>query len=196
MVNLLKISFLPSDYDDKLWEEIKQRRQGREEPVAIFIAVMETLFSRLTKPPAEVTRVKHITRNLLPHYVKHLALSEIKTVAELGTLCKKLEEACTFTNKFQPCSKPLLNVIEPELAYIQNPSTSTSHSVSDNVQLKSRKHNLQRKFVTREKQNVTCWNCNQPNHTYSHCTQKRTIFCYRCGKPNTTVAKCNHSGNE
>lgn len=195
LVSLLKHEFLPSDYDDRLWDEIKQRAQGRDEPVTLYIAVMETLFSRLARPPSEITRVKHIKQNLNPHYVKHLALSDIKTVVELNSLCKKLEEACAFKNKYRPSSKPFINVIEPELAYLQSPSTSSS--MPQNTHFKSSKKNkAENKTTTHEKRNVVCWNCNQPNHTYTHCTEKRKIFCYRCGKPNTKVSNCNHSGNE
>lgn len=194
LVSLLKREFLPSNYDDRLWDELKQRVQGRDEPVTLYIAVMETLFGRLARPPSEVTRVKHIKQNLLPHYVKHLALCDINTVTELGTLCKKLEEACDFKNKHRPCAKPLVNVIEPELAYLQNPSTSSF--AKKNTYYKSQKNNIPANTATREKRKVICWNCNQPNHTYTNCTEKRKVFCYRCGKADTTVAKCNHSGNE
>lgn len=118
LVSLLKLNFLPSDYDDKLWDEIKQRAQGRDEPVAIFIAIMETLFSRLARPPAEVTLVKYIKQNLLSQYISQLALYEISTVTELCTLCKKLEEAQNIKNKHRP--NPSINVLEPELAYLQH----------------------------------------------------------------------------
>lgn len=194
LVSLLKHEFLPSDYDDRLWDELKQRSQGHDEPVTLYIAVMETIFSRLARPPSEITRVKHIKQNLLPHYVTQLALSEVKTVAELGILCRKLEEASSFRSKHRTCSKPIINVIEPELAYLQNPSTS--FAVPQNSQSKSlNKNKTENKHPTLKKRNVVCWNCNQPNHTYTNCTEKRKIFCYRCGKPNTTVAKCSHSGN-
>lgn len=198
LVSLLKLNFLPSDYDDKLWEEIKQRSQGREEPVAIFIAVMETLFSRLARPPAEATRVKHIKQNLLPQYITQLALSEINTVSELCTLCKKLEEAQKAKNKYRP--SPSVNVLEPELAYLQNPSTSFSRGPNEDQISKRKFFARPKKYENTDgKRNIVkiiCWNCNQPNHTYSHCTEKRKMFCFRCGKPDTTVSKCNHSGNE
>ena len=50
LITALKQEFLPPDYDDILWDEMKVRVQSKSETITIFVAVMETLFSRLTRP--------------------------------------------------------------------------------------------------------------------------------------------------
>lgn len=78
------------DIDENIWEQIKSRKQGKLEPVVIFIACMEALFNRLNRPPAEVTKIKYIQGNLQPEYRKRLALQEINSILELSNLCKKI----------------------------------------------------------------------------------------------------------
>ena len=36
------------DYNDRLFEEIRSRTQGADEPMGIYLAVMDNLFDRLT----------------------------------------------------------------------------------------------------------------------------------------------------
>jgi hypothetical protein len=50
VVQLLKQEFLPPDFDELLWDEIKGRLQGKSESITIYVAVMETLFARLSRP--------------------------------------------------------------------------------------------------------------------------------------------------
>lgn len=130
LVRLLKLAFLPGDYDDRLWEEIKGRKQGKSESVTIYVAVMESLFSRLSNPPALVTRIKYIRKNLLPEYGRQLALLEFNSVEDLWRSCQKLEENLGILEKGRAPSRSLL---EPDLAYVDSqPSTSSSSTCSCN----------------------------------------------------------------
>lgn len=99
LISRLKKDFLHSDIEDDLWDQIKGRKQKRSESVAVFIAHMQILFSRLSSPPAETTKIKHIRKNLLPEYITQLALSEVNHVDDLAKLCRKLEEASYIKNK-------------------------------------------------------------------------------------------------
>lgn len=66
-VLLLRRVFLLGDYDDQVWEEIKERTLEKNECVAIFIAVIEILFSRLSRSPTEA-KVMQKRQNLLLQY--------------------------------------------------------------------------------------------------------------------------------
>lgn len=79
LVTLLKREFLPSDYDDQLWDEILLQTQRRNESVTIYIAVMEALFNRLSELPSEAKRVKYIKKNVLPQYVTQLVRNRNNT---------------------------------------------------------------------------------------------------------------------
>lgn len=93
LVDGLKSTFLHSNYDSVLLDEIKSRKQAHGEPVSIFISSMEALFNRLNKGLAEPEIVNIVRNNLLPDFVRALVLHDIKTIPELSTLCKKVEDA-------------------------------------------------------------------------------------------------------
>lgn len=93
LVNALKSTFLHSNYDSVLLQEIKSRKQNLRESVALYISFMEAQFYRLTKCPAESEMVNIIRNNLLPDYVKALVLQDIGTVSQLTALCRRIEDA-------------------------------------------------------------------------------------------------------
>lgn len=93
LVQRLKSDFLNSDIDEDIWEQIKKRKQKNNETIALFIAHMQTLFNRLSRPPVESSRIKYIRSNLLPEYIGQFALIDIVTIEQLLNLGKKLEEA-------------------------------------------------------------------------------------------------------
>lgn len=208
LVNQLKKDFLPRDIDDELWEAIKQRRQHKEERVTVYIAHMENLFSRLSRPPHEFTRVKHIRQNLLIEYYKQLALLEIETVRELKELAKKLEDSNLYlgnnnkrtTNKDVFCYSCSSADDAQGTNSFSDPSRRGARGFRGNFQRDSRGPNNSQ--VQRAPQpsrsggqtagppKVICWNCQGANHTYFHCTDKRRLFCLSCGKANIKTNQC------
>lgn len=205
LVAAIKKEFLPSDFDDQMWDEIKARVQGKTEPVSIYIAVMETLFKRLSRPPVETTKVKYIRQNLLPQYYSQLALYEVTAVSDLMKLCKRLEDNRLIGSKSRQSLRPSFSMIEPELANVSEGIETSSRALSSSLptkQLSLRPHVSRRSeefSKTRDNKKaskVICWNCQQPNHTFRSCTLKRSKFCHRCGELNVTVSTCSKcSGN-
>lgn len=59
----------------------------------MFVVVMETLFLRLSRVPAESIKLKIIRYNLKPLFVDKLALTEVNSVAQLTDLCRKISTA-------------------------------------------------------------------------------------------------------
>ncbi|XP_072393875.1 uncharacterized protein [Diabrotica undecimpunctata] len=53
IICLLKATFLPHDYDEDLWNQIKSRKQKKSEPFALFQAQIMALAKRLTTQPLE-----------------------------------------------------------------------------------------------------------------------------------------------
>ena len=72
LVNELKLVFLPSDFENDLWEAIKSRKQSSSERVLIFIDVMENLFKRFAYP-VEHLQLRTIVKNLRTYYQDRLA---------------------------------------------------------------------------------------------------------------------------
>jgi hypothetical protein len=197
VVQLLKQEFLPPDFDDLLWDEIKSRLQGKSESITIYVAVMETLFARLSRPPAEITKVKTIRRNLLPCYLNQLSITEVVTVPELIKLCKKVEELSALRQKHRAAPKSSC-VLEPELAYVRASEPAKASPRAIIVKEPSGNSARRSEPASSSSRSFKCWNCQQPNHSFMNCRLKRKQFCYRCGEPDVTVAtckKCNPSGN-
>ncbi|KAK4887431.1 hypothetical protein RN001_003702 [Aquatica leii] len=180
LVSLLKSEFLPTDYEDQIWEQIKSRKQKRTEHVTIFIAHLENLFSRLSKSPLEATKIRIIMSNLLPEYISHLVLRDVSSVSELNSLCKKLEAASIHSpkSKSHVCSYDTSSGIQTtasssthkvqSVQFHTNPKTNTC-SISNKSKI-----NLQNQNKPTENQSpkVICWNCKQPNHAFQFCLAK------------------------
>lgn len=204
LVALLKKEFLPADYDDQLWEELKLRVQGRNESCSMYIAMMLTLFSRLSRPTCEKTRVKQIKKNLLPVYVTQLALSEIDTVEELSKLCRKLEEVEIAKRNYRAPAKPACALLEPELAYVSrgemsdfrgrssNPleaASSTEKSASERKKPSNLRNSKTSNNFSRDRGN-TYHSARDGAARKHHATALATISCWNCSQLNHTYQHC------
>lgn len=102
-------------------DQIKTRKQGRNEKVGVFIAVMLSLFDKLSKPLSLEDQLKYIKCNLQSYYVRQLSIVEIKSISELADYCRKIDEAYFFTKNQNSSNK---NIPEPELAYVEKTNFS------------------------------------------------------------------------
>jgi hypothetical protein len=69
LVTLLKTNFLPSDYDETIWETLQSRFQRSDEPTAIYVAAMTNTFKRVTITPGPEEQLRLIKRKILPRYI-------------------------------------------------------------------------------------------------------------------------------
>lgn len=102
LVAALKLDFIPGDYDDIVWDEIRNRKQAKGEKVSMFLAILKNMFSRLTVIPEESVRLKTIRRNLLPVFIARLSLIEVSSIHELEILCRRIENSLTPNKKTSP----------------------------------------------------------------------------------------------
>lgn len=192
LVSQMELAFLPPEYDERLLDEIKLRKQCRLEPISLFIASMQNLFNRLSEPLNASRQLSIIRKNILPKYVDHLALVEVKSISQLLSLCKKVDEASLIKDSYR--SPQPNKLLESDLAYVELPGPSRSKH-KDNTRSSSNKSRT-RQFSNNSRNRdasiatVTCWNCKKSGHVYSECKQKRSKFCFRCGKPNFTSRTC------
>lgn len=195
LVVRLKSDFLPPHVDDDLWDQIRNRKQKRNESVLIFVAQLEALFSRLSRPSAETTKVRFIRQNLLPEYISQLALEDIDTVARLTSLVKKLEEANYIKSKHSVCEISTSNIQNPQKNIPNSRKTFKNSNYNSKVKSSVKPESLPSSSTvqnvnSQEKKTVVCWNCQLPNHLHQHCTLPKNVFCYRCGYTGVTVSKC------
>ncbi|KAG5897678.1 hypothetical protein JTB14_011488 [Gonioctena quinquepunctata] len=204
LVTSLKRDFLSSIIDEDIWGEIKQRRQKRNESVAIFIAHVETLFGRLSRQPVESSKVKQLRKNILPEYLSQLALHEISTVADLSKLCRRLEEANHLKGKNNLITQVAhLSVGTQERKFNNHSENFKKNKLRKQYNHTVRNHNGRKPDVDNRghisenevtiasnSQSVSCWNCGLPNHVFSDCRTKRKIFCYKCGLAGVKLLDC------
>lgn len=175
----LRLEFQSTDYDERLFEEIKRRTQGNNETMGLYVSVMKNLFARLSVSVSEDTQLRILLRNILPFYQTQLGLTEITTIPELLKCGKLLESRRASVEAYVP--PPLRGKsLEPDLAYVSVNQDVSGARPSVRLSTVSSSPNPK----------VVCWNCKRPGHRFSHCPEPRDRFCYRCGKPGVVVSTC------
>lgn len=181
LVDQMRLQFLPTDYNDKLVDEIKKRTQGPTETIGIYIAIMTNMFNRLTVPVGEPAKLKILLKNISPFYQSQLGLVKVESVKQLLELGRQLESRKESIDAFIPPPRNLRNVMEPDLAYVYT-SSNSSTSADPEVEL------------------LECWICKKDGHLAAQCPSKsQRRYCFKCGNPGFTTRtcpKCNsNSGN-
>jgi hypothetical protein len=159
LLERLKIDFLPPFVEDEIWEQIKARKQRKNESVVILVAEMENLFSRLPRVPCESTKIKYIKQNLLPEYITQLALHFPESVQELTALVRRLEEASSIKNKSRK------SITSQEVSSVQTQRSNNFRAISNNNNSKGDSNHT--------KNNIKCWNCSKNGHTFQTCRLKK-----------------------
>lgn len=199
LVEMLRIAFLPGEYDEDVWADIRSRTQGLHERATTFVAVMQNLFHKLSEVPGEQTRLRIIRRNLLPYIQSQLALTDCDTIAELTVACQRVEDAQARIARFKPPPTNPALVMERELMYnprqhrhqvttIDTPRSTDPGPTPLLGNLNQASSSTQP--VTRGVQTLTCWNCRQRGHLRRDCRQPRARYCFGCGHPDVTRATC------
>lgn len=208
LVKRIKLDFLSAEVDDDLWDQIKGRKQKKNETVVIFVSHMEALFSRLSHPPHETTKVKILRKNLLANFSNQLALVDIVSVSNLVDMCRKLEanlrpvneqsvaHVCSCSTSANAGSSPSQSrsVKSP----VSNSVNNFRKNLSKNFKQNKAAHPINTQTNTSQEPSTssvpktpsTCWNCGQQGHLFYNCKLQSKTFCYRCGLPNVTMRNC------
>lgn len=174
LVSELRVQFQPSNFNDKLFEEIKRRTQGPSENMGMYIAIMNNMFNRLTVQVSERTRLAVLLKNISPFYQAQLGLVTVDSVDQLLELGRKLEARKATIETFTPPPRSRVGLMEPDLAYVYGGSESGGHSST----------------AVSAKVDIICWNCQQPGHRSNECSAARKKHCFRCGTEDVTVRSC------
>lgn len=63
LVHEIKREFLPPNYDDLLWIEVRRRTQSGHESIGVYVAVRRDLFKRLEEEVSEKQMLGVVTSN-------------------------------------------------------------------------------------------------------------------------------------
>lgn len=190
---ILLEEFSPQDYDYQLIQEIRCRRQGADEPVHLYFAMMSNMFDRLKRTLPEAEKLEILRHNIRKDYIMQLALVEVDTVFELKEKCRKIEGACHMKPHFSQFDL-------------------SNNQMSEPRQLQQQPRNIQQSDINRK--SGSCFKCGLGNHDFSKCrfrtagTQNvsqnqskpdhikrvgrttQPIHCYGCGEVGFTKLNC------
>uniref|UniRef100_A0A1E1WIZ0 CCHC-type domain-containing protein n=1 Tax=Pectinophora gossypiella TaxID=13191 RepID=A0A1E1WIZ0_PECGO len=188
---LLKRTFQSPFYQEELLAEIKERTQGKDESITVYISVMQNMFNRLpTKIPEQET-IMIILRNLQPYYQKAVCRDLFTSIADLIQVLTLVERTKISCDRFvEP--KVQKNYLEPDLAYKNSSSPFDSREINE-VDTQSEVNNVTNTKATNIKR---CWNCRETGHLFRSCAvPKQRLFCYKCGRFGVTSKDCECKGN-
>lgn len=183
----LRREFQPVDYDDRLLEEIKRRTMGPDENMSIYLAIMQTMFSRLSEPLSEAQKLKIVLRNLKPFYQNQLGLTVVKSFEELLIHGRTLETRKLAVENYVPPSRKKTD-LETDLAYlsIETETQLDIATIGPRIDNSNSTTNL-----PSSRPPLQCWHCRKTDHLAAECREPKSRFiCYRCGKPDATTRNC------
>jgi hypothetical protein len=112
--DLLKLHFLPQDYEYELKKEILNRKQS--EPFTLYHGKMEQLFQNCPLEFNEQEKLRVLHKNFDFEYHKNLLRFRPKTIQELTLVCKEIEELLGedfWKKKLNVANSEIVSHIEP-----------------------------------------------------------------------------------
>lgn len=164
LVEALREEYLPPRYDQKLFDEIKKRTQGKGESIGMYMAVMQNMFARLQIDIPESTKLEIMTQNIAPYYQQQLTFTDIGSVKKLQECCKKIDATRELVDSYVP--PPHKNqCLEPDLAFVGSALPGKIAGVGSAGKTSS------------------CWNCGGPGHYSRDCRAgPKEVRCPRCNR--------------
>lgn len=185
LVQTLRQEFLPYDYDYGLLREIEQRKQGKGESFAMFLANMEMMYRGLqhTRIP-EQQMIDTLMRNLLPYYAEKLVMCNVASVRDLSLHCKRIENFQFRMNK-SSCSDNSSTLLEPQFAFRTKP---IQRNLINAIETNPEPYFPATQFASVR---ASCFNCQAHDHDHKNCpSPKLRIFCYNCGELGQLATFC------
>ncbi|KAL3269388.1 hypothetical protein HHI36_008458 [Cryptolaemus montrouzieri] len=123
-----------------------------------------------------------LTRNSAPFYSTQILT--VSTMQEFEDACLELEVKKFKADSYVPLSRRRYGYVDPDLAFISVPSSSTSSNQLDIVSEVRPIEAIQPSALSGM---VVCWNCERSGHHRHSYPEPKKLLCYRCGKMDVTV---------
>lgn len=200
--------FSPVDYDYRLMSEIRNRTQGDQESIIIYLAIMSELFSRLTKQLSEQDKLEILLHNIRPCYSAVLAscITGIESIALLRKLCLNYEKIQCLTSQFREPPKINNSTLAPDLAYVRTENKQQFYKSYDNY---SKPYNnptthrhtnsyssgapvaaVESASIDAVNKHTFCPRCRSSDHSLRQCKKERYPICFKCGLKDFTFPNC------
>lgn len=201
LIDKFKGEYQPAFYQEKLLEEIKRRTQGPDETIGTYLAIMSKYFQRLQCTVSEEAKLNILLRNIAPVYRTQLGALDITSIAQLRSLCKRIETRMQSDYNPPPRKNQSL---EPDLAYIEleehldeirlEEASSAGHSNRGGTGLRGGGNlreagNGPNPRSGKEKE-IICFRCKKAGHRAIGCAEPRKKYCYGCKKEGFTKNTC------
>ncbi|KAJ8983249.1 hypothetical protein NQ317_008859 [Molorchus minor] len=119
LIEEFKQEFRKGRHDEDLIREIEKRTQAKDESIGIYLAIMNSYFNRLTCSLSEKAKLAIILRNIRPSLQQGIGLREVKSIAELRAICRRLGEKNENIENFHEPPPRRATTLEPDLAYVE-----------------------------------------------------------------------------
>lgn len=144
---------------------------------------MNRYFHRLQCPITEDAKLTILLHNIAPVYRNQLGAFEISTLAQLKTLCRRIEHRIQTDDYAPPLRKN--QSLEPDLAYVDISQDIDELHVSPPQTSNSSNH----------QRDVICNRCKKPGHRAIGCAEPSKLICYGCKREGHIKRDCRFSGN-
>lgn len=203
-VQRLKSNFLPLSHDYELVAQANRRKQGKKEPVAIYINAMRLIFSAMSTPLRTEHQLFLVRQNLNPSLVRIVASHSPRNIEDVLRICKEIESAQNI--EIEPesrQSRPYIRQVN-EVAQDEDSSSGDSDTMSaddtkppqvaaarDDRKSKSDKRNtVATKTDSKSNTVEACYNCGGEGHLKRDCKLKWPKHCFRCGEKGVVLRDC------
>lgn len=202
LVSALKEDFDIPDYEYRMASEIQQRTQGEGESITIYLAIMNGMFSRLTKQLSEEEKLEIILHNIRPSYSTIIAASpNIRSIQELGHICKNYERIKVRSDNFREPPPVSASTLAPEFSYQPEKRKEFSKTFfNDKSKTNFRPPQFRKPYPSNSLEcdaaepvnevKLYCHRCRVTTHSMKECPAERTIFCFKCGKKDVRSPDC------
>lgn len=167
---------------DTRLEMLKKRLQRPDERVVPYFAHMENEFFSIANTPHAQEQIRIIRKNLLPHFISHLACQQFDSVEELKKACKLIETGQDMI-KVQNVSRG--NCLIPSTAHNFNAGNPQSNVTTQNA--------IQRQPSNQYRNNNTNFAAQNKQHQFTN--QPVTQFPMQQSFPNQMPSNANNYRN-
>lgn len=198
LLEQLRESFDLPDYDYRMSAEIRNRTQGDEESITVYLAIMDGMFSRLSGPLTEEAKLEIILHNIHPRYTVSIAGNpNIETIKDLKSICKNYERIKAFSDNYREPTSNAASLLAPEFCYHSQKRRDTRPFFNNNPSMQTKHYNKPdsqnyklSEVSTSAVATPFCMRCRVNTHSMRDCTAERTIFCFGCGEKGVRKPEC------